>query len=168
MSSRREIPYVEPPRIWTGSLAVTKIPDTRWWIEEGYGGQGFRQWLNEIHKAMAEQSAGIVVPLQWVPELIGVTRAAVHKRAKNGGLTVFTYVIVKPAKTLLGFKVKEDTRKRYDLVPLRECEAWRDILWEIRGEAEEYGVISPYGPTDEELAEEMPGATDAFSEGEET
>lgn len=165
MSPRKEIPYVDPPSDWTWSHAVKQLPETRWWIEEGYGGTGFRQWLVEIHEAMAKQKAGIVVPLQWVPELIGVTRAAVHRRAKSGGLTVFTYVIVKPGKTVLGFKVKEDTRKRYDLVPLREIEAWRDILWDIRGEAEEFGVVPPYPP--EEDSEDLPEAKDAFSEGEE-
>jgi len=71
-----------------------------------------------------------MIPLQWVPDYVGVSRAAVHQRAKNGGLTVFSFIVVERSRTILGGMRDRETRKRYDLVPLSECDAWHLLLLE--------------------------------------
>jgi len=104
------------------------------------GGTGRREgslWPNrdgELHEAMASESSGLLLPLQWVADFVGVSRAAVHKRAKSGGLTVFSYIIEEGATTILGRVKHKETRKRYDLVPFSECEQWRWLLLELANE----------------------------------
>ncbi|MEM1210765.1 MAG: hypothetical protein AAGI68_00555 [Planctomycetota bacterium] len=130
MSERLEIKPVTVPTEWVESLAVERLEDTRWYIERGSQRQFF-QWLGELHRNMQKRRGGILIPLQWVPGLVGVSRTAVQKRAKSGGLTVFSYVITEPYSTLLGGVKERETKKRYDLVPWSECEQWRKILFEI-------------------------------------
>ena len=131
MSEQEGIRYVRIPRQWIGSLAVERLEDTRWYVERGPI-TAFRQWLKEVSEAMSKQSAGILVPLQWAPSLVGVSREAVNKRAKNGTLTVFSFVITEHKRTRFGGSKVKDSKKRYDLVPFRELNDWRDMLFEAQ------------------------------------
>lgn len=131
MSGRREITPVAVPHLWAMSGVVERLEDTRWYVERG-STQALRQWLKEIHDTMAKRAGGLLVPLQWVPVVVGVSREAVNKRAKSGGLTVFSFIVEEHQRTILGGTRKRDSRQRYDLVPYSECEQWRDLLWELR------------------------------------
>lgn len=130
MPPRRDITPIEIPHKWVNSEAVECLEGTRWYIEKGPV-QHFRHWTREIHVQMAKASGGILIPLQWVPSIVGVSRESVLKRAKNGGLTVFSFVITAHTKSILGGVRPKETKNRYDLVPYSECEEWREILFEV-------------------------------------
>jgi hypothetical protein len=129
MAKRKEIEPIELPKLWQKSVRVRLLYEgSRWYAERGQ--VFFNRWLNELC------DAGIVViPLQFVPDYVGVSREAVLKRAKNGGLTVFSFIFPECVKTLLGKLKERDGKKRIDLVPKDECDQWREILREIA----EYG-----------------------------
>lgn len=137
MGNRRDIPYVKIPALWINSKIVLRKPNTRWYVQEGPSFL-FRTWLKELNEGLKKNRSGTLIPMQWVPECVGVSRAAVHKRADRGGLTVFSYVIVEPNSTVLGKLLQSETRKQYDLVPFVECQAWREILVDIRDAREEF------------------------------
>lgn len=92
-------------------------------MEKGYA-QQLHHWIKEINANPAEP----VIPFQWAPDMIGVSRTALLKKAKSGGLTVMSYQIVSLSKTMLGGIKDRDTKQRYDYVYLSECLAWRNIL----------------------------------------
>ena len=129
MSESPGIRYVRIPHQWAGSLAVERLDGTRWYIEKGPISD-FRQFMKELSEAMAKQKAGILVPLQWAPTLVGVSREAVNKRARTGTLTVFSFVITEHKRTRFGGSKMKDTKKKYDLIPFRELSDWRDLLSE--------------------------------------
>jgi hypothetical protein len=116
-------PYVEPPPLWAGSLHVEQIPGTRIWKD--YGSQNdFRQWMREAHEAFP----GDLIPLQWVPGYVGVSRPAVKKRVDAGNLTCFRFTPVRRERTILGREVYREERTSYEYAIRSECDAWRDIL----------------------------------------
>ena len=57
----------------------------------------------------------------------GVSRAAVYKRMKAGGLTAFCFHIVGKTKTLSGHAEKLKQRPMV-YIPVSECKAWGDEL----------------------------------------
>ena len=117
---------VKIPKLWKDSVAVNLLyADTRWYCESG-SEREFRHWVREISEAKIE-----TIPLQWVPEFVGVSRNAVLKRAKAGGLTVFSFVFTEFTKNLLGQTKARGTKKQYDVVPLCECVQWQEIIKEI-------------------------------------
>jgi len=129
MAPKRDITPVRIPGRWAGSGVVERVEGTRQYIEHG-SPPHFRQWLGELHATMAKSSGGLLVPLKWVPVVVGVSREAVNKRVQAGGLTVFSYVLTEYKRKLFrGYRI-QDSKKRYDLVPFAECEEWRDIRFE--------------------------------------
>jgi len=127
MGMRKKIDPVTIPEKWRRSVAVRLLYEgTRWYVERGT--HSFRWWMDEL------DGGGIsTIPLQFVPEYVGVSREAVLKRAKGGGLTVFSFIFSENTKTVFGKIKTRDSKKRVDLVPKAECEQWRDIIME-RGE----------------------------------
>ena len=127
--SMRHSGNIEPvkiPKAWKDSLAVKLLYEkSRWYYESG-SEREFRHWVREISEAKID-----TIPLQWVPEYVGVSRVAVLKRAKAGGLTVFSFVFTRFSKNLLGYTKEKGSKKQYDLVPLVECDQWREIITEI-------------------------------------
>jgi hypothetical protein len=105
-----DIKYIDPPARWPTSKAVARTEGTRWWLREVM--------------ALKEQ----LIPFQWVPSFVGVSRAGVHYRAKQGNLTVFSYIVTELQTTLLGKTVERDTRTRFDFVSYSECLQWRELL----------------------------------------
>lgn len=124
MRKYQEIRYVPIPKSWEKSHCISREEGTRWYTEKG-GGEFFDAWIEDIHGA----HLGLLIPLQWVPAFVGVSRSAVYQRAKAGGLTVFSYVVVEPRRTILG-ALKEEIRERYDLVPVSECKQWQRLLYD--------------------------------------
>lgn len=56
-----------------------------------------------------------------------VSRAAVHKRLKEGRLTGFCFHVVQKEKSLLG-RVRKAKRRPYIYIPVSECKAWAEEL----------------------------------------
>jgi len=75
--------------------------------------------------------------MQWVPEFVGVSRGGVRKRANAGKLTVFTFIVTEPTKTLLGWEQMKETRRRFDYMSISECEQWSAEIWERISEEEQ-------------------------------
>lgn len=117
-----DIQFVEPPKKWEKSRAIEKLGE-RWYVEKGPV-QHFRHWLRELQEAYP----GNLIPFSWVPDFVGVSRSALHKRAKAGKLTVFTFVITEYSRTVLGGLRERDSRRRYDYATVSECVGWRSIL----------------------------------------
>lgn len=123
---------IEPVKIpgkWVNSHAIELLYDnSRWYVERANA--SFYHWVREI------KDAGIfTIPLQSVSDYVGVSRESVLRRAKTGGLTVFSFVFQDYVKSLIGQRKVRDSKKRFDLVPIEECDQWRDILMDIS----EYG-----------------------------
>jgi len=118
-------PYAEPPTIWKKSIAVRCRPGTRWWEERGTF-QHFYHWMRELQ----EMHPGNLIPLQWVPTYVLVTKAAVRQRAITGKLTVFSFILSEERETLLGRTVYRETRSRFDYATLQECIKWREEVFD--------------------------------------
>lgn len=118
-------PYVSPPPKWKGSVVIEHERGTRQYLERGTR-QAFAYWCEELH----EWLPGDLIPLSWVPEYVGVTRAAVRQRVKANRLTVFSYIF-EEQKTLVGKLINtKETRKRFDYAAISECQAWMDDIIE--------------------------------------
>ncbi len=125
------IEAVKIPKAWRESVAVSVLySNTRWYYESG-SEKEFRHWVQEISDARID-----TIPLQWVPEYVGVSRNAVLKRAKSGGLTVFSFIFIKFTRNVLGHTKAKDSKKQYDLVPLAECDQWREIIISLSSDKE--------------------------------
>ena len=131
MGSVEEFKFVRLPPVWKDSVVVKRLyAGTRWYVERGTLVK-FRHWFRELRNYYK----GNLIPFSWVPDYVGVSRSALHKRAKAGGLTVFTFIVTEPSQTILGGVRERDTRKRYDFAAVSECDGWRDQLNASIGEA---------------------------------
>lgn len=119
------LPFGKLPPIWSKSHVIKQIEGTRWFVEESHM-VNFRDWLNEIHLA----NPGDLLPMQWVPMLVRVSRQAVHKRATAGNLTVFSFIPREPRPTFLGRSKPRESRSSFDYVLISECHAWREEIWD--------------------------------------
>ncbi len=118
-----DFPYVDHlPKLFRKSPLI-KREGIRWYTQRG-SRQEFFHW----YRILSEAYPGNIIPYQYVPEFIGVSRASVHKRAKNGGLTIFSFVVTEQKYTILGSRKDRDTKKRYDLAILSECMEWYSRL----------------------------------------
>lgn len=97
-------------------------PGTRTYREDGNWPQ-FRLWLLEMRHFFE----GDVIPLEWVAQFVGVTRAAVHRKAQGGGLTVFVFGMEETVKGALG-GTRRRMRQEFRYALLSECHYWRDSL----------------------------------------
>jgi hypothetical protein len=79
----------------------------------------YRFWIREL----ARWFEGDLIPLEWVAQFVGVTRAAVHRRVANGDLTVFAFTFEEEVKSLLGGRRKR-MKAEYRYAVLTECEQW--------------------------------------------
>lgn len=135
MAATAPFPFVDPPPTWIDSAAVKRQPGTRWWVESGPI-QHMYHWLRDLNTHLP----GNLLPLQWVPAYVGVTRPAVKTRVDGGMLTLFTFQVVHDAsprrggkrgplrvfpKTMLG-----ESRQKFDYAVLSECDAWADLIAE--------------------------------------
>lgn len=126
MGNKDKFPFVSPPAEWMKNGGVELLyKNSRWYVE--YGPITFyRHWLRELNKA----EPGNLMPLQWVSDYVGASRAAVLKRAKNGGLTVLSFVVTEWSKTFLGKVRDRNSKRKYDYAIISECDAWKDILFD--------------------------------------
>lgn len=73
---------------------------------------------------------------------VPASRAAVHKRMKEGRLTAFCFHVVHHEKTFFG-NVRKAKASPYVYIPVSECKAWAKELEEKRGQVE------PVDPSDD-------------------
>jgi hypothetical protein len=108
-------PYVEPPK---KLLKVIGEPDegSRCYYAEG-SEQEAGAWFDAISEHFRCVSPG------GVSMFAPVTRAAVHKRLKEGRLTAFFFTVTEIKKTIFGQKRKV-RETPYGLIPVDECKAW--------------------------------------------
>lgn len=78
-------------------------------------------WVDSIQ----EWFGGELIPSEWVPDYVGVTRAAVHKRFKRGQLTLFVYELHDYVESLITSNLRTKMRNEYRYVPRSECDIWR-------------------------------------------
>ena len=119
------IPFVVVPAKLAKSVGK---PGSRTRRYEMVGGHPELQtWLS----ILGEQFVGDLLPLNWCPEYVGVTRAAIHKRIKAGNLTAFVFCLVGKPFTVFGAKYAI-TRQEFAYVLRSECDAWQKQLLERR------------------------------------
>ena len=82
-----------------------------------------RHWLGDVQEAFD----GELIPFEWVADYVQVSRAALHKRIKRGGLTVLVYEMHENVFGILG-GVRRRMRQEYKFVPRSECDSWRELL----------------------------------------
>jgi len=126
MSKKLEkFPYDQLPPLWRNSVAITKRPNT-YWFEEIRTNNLFEAWLKELHN----HHGADLLPMQWASIYVGVSRTAVLEKAKRGELFVFSYVVSerdeKSSRYL--FRLKKQTKLRYDYVLISELDKWKDHL----------------------------------------
>lgn len=98
--------------------------ETRVYRELGNWSQ-FRLWLMEMRHLFG----GDLIPMEWVAQLVGVTRAAVHKRIRTGKLTVFVFGMEEHVKGALG-GTRTRMRQEFKYALLTEVLFWRSQLLE--------------------------------------
>ena len=126
MGDKETFPFVKPPSKWMNNGGVELLyKDSRWYVERGPANY-FKWWLEEIQQGLK----GNLIPLQWVPDFVGVSRAGVLKRAKKGGLTIMSFIMITESTTILGGTKDRDSKKRYDYAIISECKYWREELSE--------------------------------------
>ena len=113
---------VEVPEV---AHLVVGTPDigTRVFRREGYAHE-VREWFEAVNAL-----AGRVVSPGGVGMFAPVTRAAVHKRLKEGRLTAFCFHTLETKTGFFGRK-KTVRDSPYGYIPVSECEAWAEELRE--------------------------------------
>ena len=76
-----------------------------------------------------------------VAMFVPVSRAAVHKRMKEGRLTAFCFHVVHEEKTFFG-NVRKAKATPFVCIPISECKAWATEIGEKRG------LVEPIDPSD--------------------
>lgn len=82
-----------------------------------------QKWMDDVYATFS----GEVVPFEWVADYVGVSRAALHKRIKRGGLTVLVFEMRERVPGILG-GMRDRMRGEYKYVPRTECDSWRKLL----------------------------------------
>jgi len=125
--------HVELPE-WLHKRAGLELrhPGSRWW-QEVHRRSNLFHFLRDVNKAFPAD----LVPLQWVPKLVNVSRESVLRRAKRGGLTVVSFVPLETKRNILGGVREKESRNSFDFALISECEQWRDLLIDRADMAEE-------------------------------
>lgn len=107
-------PYTKTDRV-SAELIGTPEPGTRIFVKTGPR-EGYTDWMNTILDVSSGR--GFFTP-GTVAEYVQVSRAAVHKRLKEGRLTAFQYAYTDKAED-----DAESPDKSLVYVPVLECMAW--------------------------------------------
>lgn len=143
-----ELPYVEVPDD-IRYLVGEPLSRTRIYRQAGPQWQA-AYWA----KALFNAFDGLVSP-GGVAMFAPVSRAAVHRRLKDGKLTGFFFYISEPYRNWFGTQ-KIERKLHYAYIPVCECEAWGR---ELQGRAVEKGLI-----TQDELERRKPDWSGQFLE----
>jgi len=93
-----------------------------------YRRQGAPHEMGLWYDALCERLPSKLVPLSEVPVYVPVSRAAVHKRLKTGGLTAFCFHVVPGQSSDRYGREREFRRTPYAYVPVDEAKAWAEEL----------------------------------------
>lgn len=128
---KQDFEFIKIPNLYK---KIVGIPDPGTRMFRAYGDEdAFDIWWDAILRMC--KPFGAVSP-GGVSMFTRVSRAGVHQRMKNGGLTAFLFHLTKPIKLLLGREtVNRDTP--YILIPIKECKAWADYLKNLASEEEQ-------------------------------
>ncbi|HUL51100.1 MAG TPA: hypothetical protein VLU94_00815 [Candidatus Nitrosotalea sp.] len=117
-----QFPFVEVPKELR-PIVGEPTPHTRAYRREGTYDQ-CREW----YEALGEHFDGDVgLSPSGVSMFVPVTRAAVHKRIREGKLTAFAFYVTKEATSLFGSKRKAKQRP-YIFLSVSECRAWAEEM----------------------------------------
>lgn len=86
--------------------------------------ESFREWFQRISAAHPGE---LFIPLQWIPDWIGITRMAVHSAIRKERIQSFIFVSPPFKVGVLG-NIREPMRESYTYCLLSECEEWRQEL----------------------------------------
>src|ERR1017187_9505039 len=113
-----QFPFVEVPRELR-KIVGEPTPGTHAYRREGTFAE-CGQWFEALGDCY---QGGVGLSPSGVSMFVPVTRAAVHKRIREGKLTAFAFYITKEEKSFLG--VKRKTKQRpYICLSVSECKAW--------------------------------------------
>ena len=117
-----EFPYLEIPKSLEAGVGA---PDegTRTYRRSG-SDEEVGPWYDAICEAFPEDS---FVSPGGVGMYAPVSRAGVHKRIKDGKLTIFLFHVVKQERTLFGYQ-KKLKQLPFGYIPVSECKAWANEL----------------------------------------
>lgn len=96
--------------------------DTRTFRQRGRK-MDFQTWVAHLH----DELKGNLIPATWVPEYVGVSRTAAHKRIKAGRLTMFVFELFEYQESLLK-KLKEVRLAEFAYCVRSECDAWYEEI----------------------------------------
>ncbi len=117
-----DFPYLEIPK---GLEAVIGPSDagTRMYRRSG-SDEEVGPWFDAIGEAFPEDS---FVSPGGVSMYAPVSRAGVHKRIKEGKLTMFLFHVVRQERKMFGYQ-KKLKELPYGYIPVSECKAWANEL----------------------------------------
>jgi hypothetical protein len=118
----KDFPYLEIPESLK-PIVGEPDPDTRIYRREGSDEES-GPWFDAICQHFPDD--GFISP-GGVGMYAPVSRAAVHKRLKEGNLTAFSFQVVKAERSLFGYQKKLKERP-YIYVAVSECKAWGQDL----------------------------------------
>jgi hypothetical protein len=126
---KQAFPFIEIPDSLKKNIGKP-IPDTRLYRAVGTR-EDMIKWISVINEICGKE--GHVSP-GGVAAMVGVSRAAVHKRMKEGRLTAFNFYLVKEVKILFKFKTLDEWGQRPNIcvIPASESIAWGSELTKRR------------------------------------
>jgi hypothetical protein len=98
-------------------------PGTRIYRQEG-SDEDVGRWFDKLGECFPDDN---FVSPGGVSMYVPVSRAGVHKRLKEGKLTIFMFHVVEQKRTLFGYQKKLKQRP-YGFIPVSECKAWAEEL----------------------------------------
>lgn len=126
-----EFPFVEVPEK-LHSVFGAPLPGTHLFHREGPQEEA-SYWVDAVFEI-----AGPCVSPGGVPMYAPVSRAAVHKRLKDGKLTGFFFHVTHRKRNFFGLDLS--TRElAYSFIPVSECKAWKA---ELEQRAIDQGIVT--------------------------
>ena len=145
----QDFPFVEIPDKFKKVIGKA-IPGTRLYRAVGTR-EDMIKWISVVNDICGDE--GHVSP-GGVAAMVGVSRAAVHKRMKEGRLTAFNFYLVVEVKILFKFKTLDEWGQRPNIcvIPASESIAWRaDLINRRKSKAE----IEEYKTTKRDLEDDF-------------
>jgi hypothetical protein len=138
---KKEIPFITVPERWRPYIGEHD-PETRQYRKYGTD-KDYRAWFSIISKICRKD--GLLSP-GGAAGYVGVSRAGLHKRLKEGRMTVFLFHTIRGSKIIKTRKILEDgSSPSSAFIPVSELKAWAAEL---------------EGKTVEELDKEIMGELD--------
>lgn len=121
----KDFPFIDIPEQYKNIIGQ---PDQNSRLYRAYGDRRVLvKWIEAVNEICGQESN---VSPGGAASIVGVTRAAVHKRLKEGRLTGFCFYVVEDAEIFfLKFtRLEESGRPNICDIPVVECLAWAEDL----------------------------------------